>query len=95
MLSKGFHKGRREAFGNILKNNSIEVIYSGSLKEEAGDQNYPFVPDMDFYYLTGLDLPDAAIAAVKRDGICEFTLFIKGPIREAQDGPGRIIISLP
>ena len=77
MLSKAFHRGRREAFASVLKNNTMELIESGSLKQEVGDQNYPFVPDMDFYYLTGLELPDAYLAAVKRDGVCEYTLFIK------------------
>ena len=77
MISKEFHKGRRLAYGQLLKNNTIEIIGSGALKQEAGDQNYPFVPDLDFYYLTGLELPDAYLAAVKKNGVCDFTLFIK------------------
>ena len=77
MLSRAFHSERRRAFGKIMKDNTAEIIRSGELKQELGDQNYPFTADADFYYLTGFEEPEAVLLAVKKEGKCSFTLFIK------------------
>ena len=77
MLSKKFHAGRRKALSGMMKTNTAELYYAGDPKRENGDQEYPFVPDADFYYLTGFEEKSAVLAAVKDESEASFTLFIK------------------
>ncbi len=76
MVSKSFHRGRRARYASILKENTLEMFRSGLEKQENGDQNYPFLPDADFYYLTGFENPEAVLTACRYKGEVEFVLFI-------------------
>ncbi len=64
-LSKEFHKGRREAFRNLMPANSVAVIFSYPERVFSKDMNYNFHQNPDLYYLTGYKEPDAVLLIFK------------------------------
>ncbi|TCK54760.1 Xaa-Pro aminopeptidase [Flavobacterium sp. 90] len=64
-LSKEFHKGRREAFRNLMPANSVAVIFSYPERVFSKDINYNFHQNPDLYYLTGYKEPDAVLLIFK------------------------------
>lgn len=79
MLTKAFHQSRREAFADLLPDRSIGLLYSGDEKTECGDQNYPFSPDRNFYYLTGYAKPRCYYVGWKVQNQYRDILFIEQP----------------
>lgn len=64
-LSKEFHKGRREAFRNLMPANSVAVVFSYPERVFSKDVNYVFHQNPDMYYLTGYKEPDAVLLLFK------------------------------
>lgn len=64
-LSKEFHKGRREAFRNLMPANSVAVVFSYPERVFSRDINYNFHQNPDLYYLTGYKEPDAVLLIFK------------------------------
>jgi Xaa-Pro aminopeptidase len=64
-LSKEFHKGRREAFRNLMPANSVAVIFSYPERVFSKDINYNFHQNPDLYYLSGYKEPDAVLLIFK------------------------------
>ncbi|MDD3339813.1 MAG: aminopeptidase P family protein [Lachnospiraceae bacterium] len=77
MISKAFHASRRKLYQEKMKKHTIECFYSGDEKQQNGDQNYAFVPDADFYYLTGFDKPGALLLTIKKKRTVLTELFIE------------------
>jgi len=54
----------------------VAVIFAGKAPYKRGDERYPFSPDRNFYYLTGIDREDCILFVAKtRNGVQE-TLYI-------------------
>lgn len=66
----------RKKIYDTLEDNSILILFAGTAPVEAGDQNYYFVPDMNFYYMTGIDAEDVIFLAHKQDDSVDERLFI-------------------
>jgi Xaa-Pro aminopeptidase len=64
-LSKEFHKGRREAFRNLMPANSVAVVFSYPERVFSKDVNYNYHQNPDMYYLTGYKEPDAVLLIFK------------------------------
>lgn len=64
-LSKEFHKGRREAFRNLMPANSVAIIFSYPERVFSKDINYNFHQNPDLYYLSGYKEPDAVLFIFK------------------------------
>jgi Xaa-Pro aminopeptidase len=64
-LSKEFHKGRREAFRNLMPANSVAVIFSYPERVFSKDINYNYHQNPDMYYLSGYKEPDAVLLIFK------------------------------
>ena len=65
MLSKDFHKGRREALRNFLPEKTCAVIFAGAERQRANDTKFIYHQDPNFYYLTGLNEPNAMLLIFK------------------------------
>lgn len=65
LLSKEFHKGRREALRKHLPVNTCAVIFSGAERQRANDTKFIYHQDPDFYYLTGLNEPNSVLIIFK------------------------------
>ncbi|MBE8727817.1 aminopeptidase P N-terminal domain-containing protein [Flavobacterium hungaricum] len=64
-LTKEFHKGRREAFRNLMPPNSVAVVFSYPERVFSQDINYNYHANPDLYYLTGYKEPDAVLVLFK------------------------------
>jgi len=60
-----FEKNRKN-FGDIMENNSILVIYSGTAPVKRGDEFYDYAPQRNFFYMTGISRPNL-VFMLKKD----------------------------
>lgn len=65
MLTKEFHKGRREALRAMMPDSSCVVIFANAERQRAADTKYIYHQDPNFYYLTGLTEPNAMLILFK------------------------------
>lgn len=79
------YASRREQLAQLLPENGGALIFSGEEIPLGVDMTYPFSVDRNFYYLTGLDMPGAAVF-VSRMG-CRLFLPPFDPKREIYEGP--------
>jgi Xaa-Pro aminopeptidase len=82
-------KQRRQQFFQQLPPNSIAILPAAKTILRNGDSHYPFRQHSDFYYLTGLNEPEAvAVFLVEQDGSTEYILFSceRQPERELWQG---------
>jgi Xaa-Pro aminopeptidase len=64
-LSKEFHKGRRDAFREMMPANSVAFVFSFPERTFSNDVTYVFHQNPDMYYLTGYKEPDAVLVLFK------------------------------
>ncbi len=65
LLSKDFHKGRREALRKLMPDSSCTVFFTNPERQRANDTKYLYHQDPNFYYLTGLLEPNAVLFIFK------------------------------
>jgi Xaa-Pro aminopeptidase len=53
-MNKNIYKLNRDNLLNNIKDNSIVILFAGKAFQKTGDQTYPFTPNRNFYYLTGI-----------------------------------------
>ncbi len=73
------YQNNRKKIYKELKKDSILVIFSGELKTSSADQEYPFVINKNFYYLTGIERSDFILVMHKTKKQCKTHLFIEKP----------------
>lgn len=70
-MQEAFRKNREKLF-NRIEMYSAAVIFAGKAPYKRGDEKYPFSPDRNFYYLTGIDREDCILFLAKtRTGVEE------------------------
>ena len=52
-------------------------MFAGNAPKKSGDENYPFTPNRNFYYFTGIDEEGPILIISKIKGIISERLFIK------------------
>lgn len=67
LLSADFFAKNRQALRNIMPKNSVAVLFSNPVRNRSNDVNYEYHQDPNFYYLTGLREPHAAVIIYKED----------------------------
>ncbi|MEO8085193.1 MAG: aminopeptidase P N-terminal domain-containing protein [Bacteroidota bacterium] len=65
ILSKDFHKGRREALREKMPVNSVAVIFAAPERLYSNDNDYQYHQSPDFYYLTGFLEPNSMLLVLK------------------------------
>ena len=76
-MKSGFYKNNREKVLNKIKDNSLLILFAGKAPKKTADEKYPFTPNRNFYYLTGVDEEDHILVLSKLNGITKEYLFIK------------------
>ena len=76
MITNQEYAYRRHLFLEKMKNNSVAILYSGTLLKASADQTFPFEVNRNFYYLTGIRQPDSMLVLVKVAGNTNVFLFI-------------------
>ena len=67
---------RREKLIEKLDNGSITILFAGVGRKRSADENYDFVVNRNFYYLTGIEQENSILMLVKGDGEVSSYLFI-------------------
>ena len=75
-MTEFFKNNRKKLFENI-EDSSAVILFAGKAPVKRGDENYPFTPDRNFYYLTGIDREEAIFVLTKNNGEYGETLYIK------------------
>lgn len=76
-MKKEFYIKNRERLMNKVEDNSVVILFAGRPPYKSADETYPFTPNRNFYYLTGIDRENIILMMTKRDGKIEETLFIE------------------
>ncbi|GGH76456.1 Xaa-Pro aminopeptidase [Pullulanibacillus pueri] len=74
-----FFERNRERFAKTLEDQSIAVFFAGEAPQSSADQLHPFVPNRNFYYLTGIDEPKIILVLTKYNGKLSEQLFVEKP----------------
>ena len=71
-----YSKNRLKLF-NKIDESSVVVLFAGKAPQKRGDEDYPFSPDRNFYYITGLDKQNQFIMLSKINQEIKSTLYIE------------------
>lgn len=87
-MKSTFFAQNRERLVNTLTDESITILFAGQAPHMSADAHYKFVPNRNFYYLTGIDEPNVIFMLKKFGNSVEETLFIEksDPVMEKWDG---------
>ena len=69
-------KKNREKLLARMEMFSAAVLFAGKAPIKRGDENYPFSPDRNFYYVTGIEREDCILLLAKTRTGVEETLYI-------------------
>lgn len=64
-LSPEFHAGRRAAFREAMPNNTVGIFFASQVRVRSNDVDFQYAQNKNFYYLTGLDEPNAVLLVFK------------------------------
>lgn len=54
-MNKNFFIINRQKLGEVIPSNSMAIFFAGQAPYKSADETYPFTPNRNFYYLTGID----------------------------------------
>lgn len=77
MISKEEYTLRRNKLFSLIEDNSVTVLFSGVGKKSSGDENYKFIPNKNFYYLTGISQENSILLMIKNNNEKQTYLFIE------------------
>ncbi|MFK9093491.1 aminopeptidase P family protein [Bacillus salipaludis] len=76
-MQKDFYVKNRNRLYEKLENDSLLVLFAGKAPQKSADEAYQFVPNRNFYYLTGIDEPNVILLVHKTEKTAEEYLFIE------------------
>ena len=76
MIDKSEYTLRRNKLFNLLDDNSVTILFSGVGRKKSADENYKFVVNKNFYYLTGIEQENSVLLLIKNDGEKQTYLFV-------------------
>ena len=84
MIHPSEYKERRRRFAESMKPDSIAILFAGTPVHCSADEDYPFVVNRNFYYLTGINQEDSSLLLIKTDGELREYLLISpfDPVKE-------------
>lgn len=63
-LPASFHAANRATLAKAIGEDAVAIIDTADKLSRRGDYEYPYRPDSNFYYLTGIDEPEAVLVLV-------------------------------
>lgn len=76
MDQRFFARNRRKLYQK-MEDQSLILLYAGEAAHQSADESYPFYPNRNFYYMTGIAEAKVIFAAEKFNGEIKETLFIQ------------------
>ncbi len=74
---------------NLMKDNSISIIFSAQEMHRNGDQNFKYRQNSDFFYLTGIEQEKSVLLIDKTKGKTKEILFILKPDKKTEIWEGK------
>lgn len=90
-MIKNIYKINRNNLLDKIKDNSMVILFAGKAIQKTGDQNYPFTPNRNFYYLTGIKEEEHILVMSKINGVKSSKLYIKDINLELEKWNGKTI----
>jgi Xaa-Pro aminopeptidase len=87
-MNQEFFKKNRARFASLLEDNTIALFFSDEAPFYSGDGQYPYIPNKNFFYLTGLERENFILQLVKKGGKVTTTLFIEKPNPDVEKWTG-------
>ncbi len=75
-IESSFFKDNRDAFLDRLPDGTAVFIFAGVPRQMTQDSDYRFLPDRNFYYLTGIEVPSCKLIFLKKEGEQKVLLFV-------------------
>lgn len=75
-MTEMFFINNRKKLAERLEEGSTAVLFAGKAPLKRGDEYYPFSPDRNFYYVTGVERENCVFLMAKTAGGLQETLFI-------------------
>ncbi len=91
MIKASEFKKRRENLFKKIDENSIVILFSGLSKKSTGDENYPFVVNSNFYYLTNVIQEESILVLVKSNSKCKEFLFVSPRDETKEKWTGKLL----
>ena len=88
-MTSAYHRANRSRFYDHMCSGSILILFSGQEIRRSSDEYYPFSPDRNFVYMTGLDGKEAVFLAIKDGTSVSERLYILPPDLMAERWTGR------
>ena len=76
MIDREEYTLRRNKLFNLLDDNSVTILFSGIARKKSADENFKFVPNKNFYYLTGIEQENSILLLIKSDNAKQTFLFV-------------------
>ncbi|WP_433743513.1 aminopeptidase P family protein [Falsibacillus pallidus] len=76
-MNKNFFVQNRKRLAEVLPDESITILFAGQAPYKTADELYKFVPNRNFYYLTGVNEPNVALVIKKSGNEIKETLYIE------------------
>ena len=90
-MTSVYYASNRRRFYDRMEPDSILILFSGAEIRRSSDEYYPFSPDRNFVYLTGLSCKESIFLAVKQGQAVSECLYILPPDPMAERWTGRRI----
>ena len=90
-MNNNIYKINRNNLLDKIKDNSIVILFAGKAVQKTGDQTYPFTPNRNFYYLTGIKEEEHILVMSKINGIKSSKLYVKDIDLELEKWIGKSI----
>ncbi len=76
-METSFFITNRKKFTNTLEDQSLALFFAGEAPQSSADEHYEFVPNRNFYYLSGIDQPKIILLFTKYHGKVTEHLFVE------------------
>ena len=76
-MNKNFFTINRQKLEQVIPSNSMAIFFAGQAPYKSADETYPFTPNRNFYYLTGIDEEKVIMMMVNINGKISEILFIQ------------------
>jgi len=65
-LTPEFHAGRRAAFKEKMSDKGVGIFFASQTRQRSNDTEFQYAQNKNFYYLTGLEEPNAVLLLFKQ-----------------------------
>lgn len=87
-MDKSIFINNRKRLMEEVDDNSVVILFAGNSPKKTADERYPFTPNRNFYYFTGIDEENHIVLISKINGEIKERIFIKevDPVKEKWEG---------